>query len=694
MRRSVLLLAASLLATACHHQARRTAGDEVPYPAVDEAALDRNTSPCQDFYQFACGRWIAETPVPPDRTRWVRGAGELEERNARLLRRILEDAGAGRVDARERFGRKAGDFYAACMAEADVEAGGLADLQAEWARLDAVSDRLELGDALFRLAAMGLRAPFGVRARPDPASPARNLLVLGAGGVGLGPPAGDGAGARSRPVVPRADVEPGQPDPLLEHARAMLRLGGFPADQVGTEAEAAVDLERALQGAPSGSPVGAARTEPQPLDRAGLQRLAPGFPWDRFLRVLGADRLDALGVEDGGLVARVGEEFEQAPVAAWKAYLRVRLAEAMAAERALPSPVVQEWFRFQAPLAPAPAELRPRWKDCVDATARAFPLTAGGAFARRHLRASGRERAGWLVSGMQRGMLVTVESAPWIDAATQSHATAKLERMVAQIGYPDAPADYKALRVGRGSYFRNVLSAGRFAVAQEVARASRPADRGEWLLGPFAPQPAYWPARNVLCVPAGALQPPVYDPEAPDPVVFGAMGTAIGRRLAEALEGPGRLRGPDGTPGDWWTPAASRAFEARAACLVEQYDAYEPVLGVRLDGRRTLEGNLADLAGLRAAYEAMRAERIAHPAPDKRVAGFTPDQQFFVGYGQSLCTSATDADVADQASQGANPPARFRVNGPLSNLPEFAKAFRCDEGSPMVRPPAARCDVW
>jgi endothelin-converting enzyme/putative endopeptidase len=186
----------------------------------------------------------------------------------------------------------------------------------------------------------------------------------------------------------------------------------------------------------------------------------------------------------------------------------------------------------------------------------------------------------------------------------------------------------------------------------------------------------------------------VYNVEAPGPVVFGAMGTAIGRRMAEALEGEGRLRGPEGNPGDWWTPAAASEFEARSACLVEQYDAYEPVPGVRIDGRRTLAGNLAELAGLRAAYEAMRADRMAHPASDTRVLGFTPDQQFFVAYAQTLCTAATEADLADQAAHGARPPARFQVNGPLSNLPEFARAFRCDEGSPMVRPAAARCDVW
>ena len=691
MRRLLLLAAVTLVASACHQRTRRTAGDEIPYPALDEAALDRNALPCQDFYQFACGRWASEVPAPPDRKGWTRGTGEVEERNARLMRRILEEAGAGKVEAQERFGRKAGDFYAACMDEAGVEASGLAELQAEWARLDAISDRMELADELSRLEAMGLGVPFGVSTRPDPASAAHDLLLLAAGAEGVAPRDEDGGTAEARALQGSPDAGQGGTDPFLEHVRAMLRLGGFPPAQVEEEAAAAVGLQRAIAGAPTTPPVGPG-TEPRRLDRAGLQRLAPQFPWGRLLRALGAERLNAFGADEP-FVGRVGQAFEQAPVADWKAYLRFRLAEAMAAERALPARLVQEWFRFLgAPAPPLPAELRPRWKHCVDATVRTFPFAAGGAFARRHLGTSGRDRAGWLVSDLQRGMLVTVESAPWIDAATQSRAAGKLDRMVVQIGFPDADAgaDYRALRVSRDSYFRNVLSAGRFEVAREVARASRPVDRGEWLAGPFAPRPGYWPARNVLCVPAGALQPPVYNLEAPDPVVFGAMGTSIGRALAGALEGSGRLRGQDGTPGDWWTPAAARGFEARTACLVEQYGAYESA-GAQLDGRGTLPGNLADLAGLRAAYEAMRAERIAHPGPEKKVLGFTADQQFFLGYAQTLCTAA---EPGGEAANGGRPPARFRVNGPLSNLPEFARAFRCAEGSPLARPARARCDVW
>jgi putative endopeptidase len=686
VRRLVPLLAAALV-VACHQRVRRTAGDEVPYPAIDEASLDRNTGPCQDFYQFACGGWAAEVPVPADRTQWIRGAGEVEERNARLLRRILEDAGAGKVGSQERFGRKAGDFYAACMDDADVEASGLAELQAEWARIDAVSDRQELGEELSRLESMGLRAPFGIRAEPDPAAAARDLLVIGRQGVGLAP------GDRSGGAQPSDDAGPGAPDAIAggraAHVQAMLRLGGLPAERVETEGAAAASLEHALEGA---SPAGPARP-PERLDRAALQRLAPGFPWSRFLRALGAERLEVVGVDDPAFAARVAEAFQQAPISEWKAYLLSRLEEAMAAERALPTPAVQEWFRFQGTLGPTPRELRPRWKHCVDVTARTLPFSAGAAFARKHLKASGRERAGSLVSYVQKGMLAAVEAAPWIDGPTQSRAAAKLDRMVAQIGYPESGPDYYTLRVGRESYFRNLLSAGRFEVSQQVARASRPVDRGEWLVGPYAAAPEYWPARNALCIPAGALQPPLYNTEANDPVVYGSMGTAIGRCMAEALQGEGRERGPEGAALDWWTPATARAFEPRATCLADQFGAYEPAPGKRLDGRRTLVSNLADLAGLRAAWEAMRAARIANPASDKRVLGFTADQQFFIGFAQSLCASAAESP-ADQGVPGAVPPARFRVNGPLSNMPEFAGAFRCGAGSPMVRPAAARCDIW
>ena len=666
-------LAAGLTALACQPKVRRPPGDEAPYPALDLAAIDRAAEPCHDFYQYACGRWVAETPVPADRTVLVRGEGEVEERNARLLRRILDEARAGRVDAQDRFGRKAGDFYGACMEEADVDARGLAELQAEWARIDAIESRAALADELSRLTAMGIAVPYTVRADVDPADPRRAVLAFDGGGLGL-----PSAAQYLADEPESADLR----DRYRAHVERELALAGVPPAEVEAVTRRALELERALAAARP------AAGEPETrATRERLLLLAPGYPWERVLRAMGAGARTRVFLAEPTFAAAVGRLALDAPLDVWKAYLRWRLTETLAGERALPAPLVEERLRFQSLLRPVSAEPRPRWKHCVDSTARTFAPALGRAFGRRHLGA-GRERAAEIAAAVAGGLGEAIDGAPWSDRPTAARASEKLAKLEVLAGFPDAVPDYDKLRVSKGSYLRNVLSARRFAVAREVARAERPVDRAEWLVSPLAAAPSYAPERNALCLPAGALQPPGWIREAPDAAMFGAFGTQIGRALARAVGDAGRRRGPEGEAADWWSAEAARRFEARATCVAEQYDAFRAEPGDGTGGDpRALATNLADLAGLRAGYEAMRGARNGEEGP--RVSGFTPDQQFFLAYAQSLCTTA----LAEVDPDGGVP-ASYRVNGPLSNFPEFAKAFRCGAGSSMARPAAVRCDVW
>jgi putative endopeptidase len=669
VRHVALLLLAALTALGCRPHLKRPPGDEAPYPALDTGALDRSTSPCQDFYQFACGGWVAGTALPPDRGQLTLGEGELEERNARLLRKLLEDAGAGRVDPKDRFGRKAGDYYAACMDEPDVEARGLAELQAEWARIDAVEDRGELLDELGRLEAMGLEVPLRLRAEPDAQAPAAALLVLAPGDAVL--PAAqlrEAEGARGS----------GQRARLEEMLRTMLLHAGRPAAEAGPDAEAALALELALAEGRLGPAEGAAAARLHPrTDQAALERLAPGLDWDRLLRAAGAGGLEAVGVADPAFLARLAQLVAEAPLPAWKAYLRWRLLEATARERALPSALVLDRFLLARELPGAPAAQRPRWKHCVDATVRAFELGVGEAFGRKHLGRGGRERAGALLAATRRALSQRIGAVAWMDPPTRVRAAAKLERLAVLVGYGEAAPDYGALRTLRGSWFRDLLSAGRFAVAQELARAARPVERDGWWAGPARAEPLYSAAQNALILPAGLLQPPIDNPQAPPAVVLGALGARIGRGLVEVLQGEGRLHDAAGRAGDWWTPAAAAGWEARAACLARQV------------GAEAAPGCLADQGGLRLAWEALRAEQAAQPGAARKLRGFTPEQQLFLGWAQTLCTVP-----ADGATAAGEPPTRLRVNGAVSSLAEFAQAFRCEPSSPMALPDGERCDAW
>jgi endothelin-converting enzyme/putative endopeptidase len=683
-----LLVFAALIAVAaagCRRAAPRPAGDQAPYPPLDRTILDSSVSPCEDFYQFACGSWLARTPIPAERPSWSRGFSELEERNLRQLRRILEDAAAAKTE-RHPFGKKLGDYYASCMDEAATEARGLADLRGEWARIDAVQDRAGLAAALARLEAMGISAPFTLLADQDAKDASQTVLLLFQGGLSL--PDRDY-------YFTDAGTNPQVRERYREHLRTMLRLAGVADPEADAQATRIEELERALAGSHW---TRVEMRDPARLynrvDRAGLRRLAPAFPWAQLFEGLGHPELAAVSVTTPPFVKKVAELFEQAPLEAWKAYLRWRLTAAMADARALPKAFVEERFRFDSASFTGATALRPRWKHCVEATDDALGFALGQPFVRKHFGAEGKDRTSRMVAEIEQAMEADLASLPWMDEATRGRAREKLGRVANKVGYPETWRDYTSMKVNRRYYFRNVLSAGRFETNRQLGKVGKPVDRGEWLMSPPTVNAYYNPSMNEMVFPAGILQPPFFNKAAPEGVNFGAIGMVVGHELTHGFDDEGRHYDAEGNLRDWWTPAAARRFGERAECLARQYSAYEPLPGVRLDGRLTLGENIADLGGLKLAFSAMQAARIGNPEADKKLLGFTPEQQFFLGYAQSWCANFREESVRLRAATDPHSPPRYRVNGPLSNMAEFAAAFECKEGSPMVRPRSARCEVW
>jgi endothelin-converting enzyme/putative endopeptidase len=679
-----LALAAAL--AACKKAPPQARPEDAPLPAIDEAALDRAASPCDDFFQFACGGWLARTEIPADRAYWHRGFSELRARNERQLRRILDAAAAGATDPADRFGDKLGAYWASCMDEAAVEAHGLADLRAEWARIDAVQDRGALADELARLHAAGAQAPFPMYADQDAKDATEVVLTIVQGGLSL--PDRDfylldeGKNAEIRAAH-------------AAHLRRMLGLAGVPAARVEPDARAVEELERAF------AETHWTQTEARDparvyhrVDRAGLEGLAPAVPWARFFEGLGHPGLAAINVTTPRFVERVGALFESAPLEAWRAYLRWHLLATMTDARALPRAFVEERFAFTSKAYTGAKELLPRWKHCVAETDEALGFALGQAYVRLHFGPEGRDRTSRLVAEIQKAMERDVERLPWMDARTRDGAREKLATLVNKIGYPDAWRDYSTMKVTRESFFRNVLAAARFETNRQLAKVGKPLDRGEWFMSPPTVNAYYNPAMNEMVFPAGILQPPFFNPAAPEPVNYGAIGMVVGHELTHGFDDQGRKYDALGNVSDWWTPAVAAEFDRRAACVARQYAAYESVPGVRLNGELTLGENIADLGGLKLAFAAMEAARRGKEADAGEVAGFRPAQQFFVGYAQSWCAEYREEELRRRAVTDPHSPARFRVNGPLSNLPEFAEAFSCAEGSAMVRPAADRCEVW
>jgi putative endopeptidase len=666
--------------------AAATAAAEAPrLPPLDQAALDRGTAACQDFYQYACGGWLAKAEIPADKPAWSRGFFELDERNSKDLRRIAEDAAAGRVDPRDRFAKKVGDYYASCMDEAGVEAHGLADLHAEWARIDAVKDPHTLVAEIARLNAAGVEAPFAFTADQDAKDATQVIGILFQGGLSL----------PDRDYYLSDDEKNRKIRELFGATiQKMLGLAGVPAADVPAQAKAVEDLERRLA---ESHWARVEMREPSRIynrvDRVGLERLAPSFDWGTWFAGLGHPGITAVSTSTPRYVERVGKLVNEAPLEVWKSYLKWHLLSEMAAHRALPRVFVEASFAFTSGAFTGAKELQPRWQKCVDETDAALGFALGQTYVRRHFGEEGKKRTSRMVVEIERAMERDIAGLPWMDEATKVRAREKLAKVFNKVGYPDQWRDYGPLNVSRESFFRNVLAGQRFEVNRQLTKIGKPLDRTEWLMSPPTVNAYYNPSMNEMVFPAGILQPPFFNPAAPDPVNYGAMGMVVGHELTHGFDDEGRQYDAFGNLTDWWSPAVGKEFDRRAACVVEQYSQYEALPGAKLNGKLTLGENIGDLGGLKLAFAAMQASREGKSGGDE-LLGFTPEQQFFVGYAQSWCFKGRDEYTRMLVTVDPHSPAKFRVNGPLSNLSEFARAFDCKEGDAMVRPAAARCEVW
>jgi endothelin-converting enzyme/putative endopeptidase len=659
-----------------------------PVAGIDASILDRSVSPCEDFYRFACGGWLERTAIPGDQATWSRSFSEIDERNRAQLRAIAEAAAAGKLGPGDRFADLVGTYFGACMDEPAIEARGLADLRAAWEELDAVKDARTIGLAVARLHARAIWPLFQLGSDQDARDATQVIGVVWQGGLSL----------PDRDYYLKDDGKTAEiRGAFQEHVARMFALAGVPEAEARRDAAAVLDLERRLAEAHW------TRLELRDPERvyhrvelAGLERLAPRFPWRPYLDLLGRAGVTTFSTSTPRALERIDALLLDLPPAAWRAYLRWHVLTANAAQRTVPRAFVEERFRFLAASFTGQKELKPRWKHCVDMTDGALGEALGQAWVRRHFGAEGKERTVALVHAIEGAMASNLAALPWMDPPTRTRALEKLARVVNKIGYPDAWRDYSGLQLDRASFFRSAAAGSAFEVRRDLAKIGRPLDRTEWLMTPPEVNAYYHPSMNEMVFPAGILQPPFFAREAPDSVNHGAIGMVLGHELTHGFDDEGRRFDALGNLADWWTPSVAEEFDRRAACVARQFDGYDAVEGAtdaKLDGKLTLGENIADLGGLKLALAAYQASRGAGPrGPEPGTAGFAPEQAFFVGYAQSWCTKVRPEAERLAARVDPHAPPRWRVNGPLANLPEFAAAFRCEPGSRMVR--EERCTVW
>jgi endothelin-converting enzyme/putative endopeptidase len=646
-----------------------------------ESALDRSVPACEDFYQFACGGWMKSTPIPDDESRWTRSFSVIQEDNLKALREILERDAAGDTKG-DAYGRELGDLYASCMDEAGIEKRGTKDLAPELQRIEGVRDKKTLAKEIARLHSIGARPAFSVDSEADMKDAAHMIASVSQGGLGL--PDRDyyfRDDARSKDI--RAAYQ--------KHVAATFELLGGSAKQAAAEAKTVLKVETELAGA---SLTRVELRDPQKvyhhMTLEELKKVAPDVSWDAYLAGIGFPALAAFNVAEPEFFKKLDAMTQSVPLPEWRTYLRWHLAAAMSPY--LPQKFVDENFRFQQVLTGAKV-LQPRWKRCVKASDRLMGEALAQPFVAAYLGEDGKQMAERMVGGIETQMKADLDSLAWMDDATRTKALEKLAKVLNKIGYPPKWRSYDGLAIGRASLIDNVENANAFEAKRKLGEAGKPTDKDEWDMTPPTVNAYYDPTLNQMVFPAGILQPPFYAKTQSPAMNFGAIGMVVGHELTHGFDDEGRQFDADGNLRDWWTPPVSAEFDRRAACVEKQFDDYVAVDEVHVKGKLTLGENIADLGGLKLAFASlMRAEKD-HPATPP-LGGFTPEQQFFLGFAQGWCTNIRPEAARMLASVDPHSPARWRVDGPLSNLPEFASAFQCKEGDKMVRGQDKHCAIW
>ncbi len=648
--------------------------------SVDDAALDKGVKPCDDFYQFACGGWKKATPIPDDEASWYRSFNVISERNEATLKSILEAFAKGER-ASEPSAKALGDFYSACMDEEGIEKAGLEPLRAELAKVDAVKDAASLTVALAQLQKAGVDALFAFSSGQDFKDATLVVGQIEQGGLGM----------PDRDYYLKDDAKKKELRMKYEeYVTHLFVLTGDKPEDATKSAKAVLKIERALAVASMSKED---RREPKKvyhrLDRAGLKAQAPNIGWDAYLTELGVPSVTAINVAQPAFVKAVSGLVKSVSVADWRTYLRFHTIQGF--NRQLPSKLVDEQMKFRAAMT-GQAKLPPRWKRCVRATDEAMGEALGQAFVKATLGAEGKATVETMIRAIERAMNGNLNKLSWMDDATRARALEKLALISNMVAYPDKWRSYDALKIDRGGFLANTSRADAFEQNRQLAKIGKPVDRLEWLMSPPTVNAYYEPTLNQMVFPAGILQPPFYSNDRGMPANFGSIGMVMGHELTHGFDDGGRQFDAKGNLADWWSPAINTEFEKRASCVEKQFGTYEVPGGDKVNGKLTLGENIADLGGLKLAYAAFKSD--SEKTKSESASGFSPEQQFFLGFAQGWCANERDEYQRLMVSTNPHSPPQYRVIGPLSNMPEFAKAFTCKTGDKMVREGASKCEVW
>ncbi|MGA8764678.1 MAG: M13 family metallopeptidase [Candidatus Sulfotelmatobacter sp.] len=683
----LFLFIALSLANAQTQSSQQASGPALTYsPSLDLTSMDKSVDPCVDLYHYSCGGWQKKNPIPPDQTSWSVYA-KLYLDNLTFLRGMLEQA-AQRNEQRDAVTQKIGDFYAACMDEGTVEKRELSAIQTELEAIARVKSTKELTPLLAHLQLIYFRYSynssmlFAAGSTQDPDDSEHVIADVDQGGLGM----------PDRDYYTKDDAKSKETrERYVQHVQRVFELIGDNPAAAKKNAETVMRLETAMAKA---SLTRVERRDPHKLVHkmkvADLVQLAPNFDWPAYYSEMRYPEFAILNVDAPGFIKELNALLASEPVDSWKAYLRFHLADTSSPY--LSSKFVEENFEFYRKYLRGAKEMQPRWKRCVQYVDYDLGEALGQVYVARVFSPELKQSTLDMVRGIEDAMAQRIRALDWMSPETKQQALTKLAAIRNKIGYPDKWRDYSSVTIVRDDFAGNVERAHQFETRRDINKIGKPVDHGEWDISAPTVDAYYSDQMNDINFPAGVLQPPLYDPKTDDAPNYGDTGGTIGHELTHGFDDEGSQFDAKGNLKDWWTKEDRKKFDARTKCVDDQYSGYVSVEDVHVNGKLTLGENVADLGGEILAYMAWKdANKDKNLQP---VDGLTPEQRFFIGFAQWDCANERPEDMRMRAMTDPHSPARYRINGVAVNMAEFAQAFSCKPGQPMVKPAAKVCKVW
>ena len=648
--------------------------------SFDLKAIDKTADPCVNFYQYACGNWRKDNPIPADQTRWGR-FNQLAQRNRYLLYVDLKQAAAAPTSPLQ---KQYGDFFAACMDTDAVDKKGDKPLLPLLEQIDALNKKEQLAAAVARLQYQdGTPAFFGFGSEQDQKDSTRQIAGTAQGGLSLPD--------RDYYLLPDARMAKIREE-YKNYVVDLFKLIGDSDAKAQTEAASVMEIETALA---KGSVPRVDLRDPDKryhlMPVADLKTLAPDFDWSTYLSDIHAPAIESLNVATPDFFKTMNQVIQDQSLDSLKSYLRFHAANSAAPW--LSTPFDEAHFNFSQKTLQGQVEQAPRWKRCTMLTDADLGEAVGQDWVKQNFPPDAKANMEKLVASLKKSLAEDIQQAPWMTEETKKQAELKLDAFRQKIGYPEKWRDYSKLEVKRDDLLGNSHRSDAFDFAYDLNKIGKPVDEKLWGMTPPTVNAYYDPSMNDINFPAGILQPPFYDPSMDPAVNYGAIGVVIGHEMTHGFDDEGSKYDAHGNVKNWWTPSDIKAFDQRTDCEVKEYGDFSPVPGQKLNGKLTLGENTADNGGLRIAYQALMSTLAEdHDSTTKKVEGYTPAQRYFISFAQVWCENETPQAARVAARVDPHSPGEFRTNGTVQNFDEFGKAFGCHKGQPMM--PEDSCRVW